>query len=111
MDVLFATEKLRKEFTEGARLVRRHGSERTKIIRRRLNALRAANTLEDLRNLPGRLHELTGNHAGRFALDLDGPYRLIFEPADNPVPKKDDGGIDWRRVTVVCIISVENYHD
>ncbi len=43
-------------------------------------------------------------------MDLDGPYRLLFQPADNPVPEKDDGGMDWSRITAVCICRVEDTH-
>ncbi|MCK4537035.1 MAG: type II toxin-antitoxin system RelE/ParE family toxin [Desulfuromonadales bacterium] len=111
MDVLFVTDKLTKELNTQKLLFRRHGDQRTKIIGRRLQALRAANTLEDLRNMPGRLHELTGDRAETFALDLDQPYRLIFETANNPIPRKEDGGLEWRSITAVRILEVENYHD
>jgi proteic killer suppression protein len=53
---------------------------------------------------------LLHDHAGQLALDLDHPYRLIFEPADEPIPTKSDGGLDWNQVTAVRIIGVENYH-
>lgn len=43
-------------------------------------------------------------------MDLDGPYRLIFEPADDPVPTKDDGGLDWSRVTTIRALGVEDTH-
>ncbi len=61
--------------------------------------------------MPGRLHELTGDRAETFALDLDQPYRLIFETANNPIPRKEDGGLEWRSITAVRILEVENYHD
>lgn len=64
-----------------------------------------------MRRLPGRCHELTGDLGGFFSIDLDGPYRLIFEPEGNPVPRKEDGGIDWTRVQAICIRSVEDTHD
>ncbi len=66
--------------------------------------------MEELRHLPGRCHELIGNRAGQLSLDLDHPYRLIFEPADEPIPQKDDGGLDWTMVTSVVIIGVEDTH-
>ncbi|WP_229548556.1 hypothetical protein [Nostoc sp. CHAB 5836] len=50
------------------------------------------------------------NRAGQLSLDLDGPYRLIFEPADQPIPLKPDGGLDWDKVTAVEILGVENTH-
>lgn len=91
------------------RLVRSHNVQRAKLIRRRLDDLRAAPTLETMRNLPGRCHELKGNRA--LSIDLDGPYRLILYPAHNPVPLKPDGGMDWNKVTAVMIKEVRNTHE
>ena len=57
-----------------------------------------------------RLHQLRGNRAGQFAIDLTDPYRLILQPNHNPVPQKDGGGIDLTRVTAITIIEVVDYH-
>jgi proteic killer suppression protein len=64
-----------------------------------------------MRNLPGRCHELRGKSPAELSLDLDGPYRLIFEPADDPVPVKDDGGLDWTKVQGVTVLRVEDTHE
>ena len=63
-----------------------------------------------MRNLPGRCHELRGDRVGTLALDLDGSIRLIIEPDHEPIPKKDDGGLDWNQVTQVRVTSIEDYH-
>jgi proteic killer suppression protein len=63
-----------------------------------------------MRSLPGRCHELRGGRAGTFAVSLDGPYRLILEPAHNPLPIKDDGGIDWSGIKRIRILEIEDYH-
>ena len=91
--------------------MRKHGPIRAKKIRQRLDDLRAAQVLEDLRHAPGRCHELKGDRAWQLSLDLDHPYRLIFEPANNPIPTKEDGGLDWTGVTAVIIIGVEDTHE
>ncbi len=44
-------------------------------------------------------------------MDLDHPYRLIFVPGDDPVPRKPDGGLDWNHVTAIIILGVENTHE
>ena len=110
MDIIFKIDKLQKEFNTKKLLVKRHGQRRAKIIDRRLSQLRAATILDDLRNLPGRCHELRKNRAGQVSLDLDHPYRLIFKPTDNPPPIKPDGGIDWTKVSAVTILDVEDTH-
>ena len=112
MDILFQTSKLAKEFNTEQLLVRRHGPRRAQLLQRRLIQLRAANVLEDLRKLPQvRCHELTGNRAGQLSLDLDHPYRLICEPANDPIPQNPDGGLDWTRVTTVVVLGVEDTHE
>lgn len=47
---------------------------------------------------------------GQFAVDLDRGRRLVFEPANRPVPHRDDGGIDWTKGTVVRIVFIGDYH-
>jgi len=63
-----------------------------------------------MRTLPGaRCHELKGNRAGQLAVSLDHPGRLIFEPT-KPVPRREDGGLDWTRVTAIEVIEIVDYH-
>jgi plasmid maintenance system killer protein len=111
MEVVFKNNKFEKECNNQKLLEKKYGQDRAKRIRRRLDDLRAASVLEDMRNLPGRCHELLHDRAGQLSLDLDHPYRLIFEPADEPIPKKPDGGIEWTKVTAVMIIGVEDTHE
>jgi|SRR3990170_5771488 len=112
MVILFKTAKLEKECNNENLMVRRFGTNRTRLLKRRITELAAANVLEDLRNLPQtRCHELKGNLKGYLSVDLDHPYRLIFEPANNLLPKKPDGGLDWTKVTEIRIIGVEDTHE
>jgi plasmid maintenance system killer protein len=111
VDILFENDSAAEEFNALKRLVRSHNVQRAKLIRRRLDDLRAAPTLETMRNLPGRCHELKGNRALQLSVDLDGPYRLILYPAHNPIPLKPDGGMDWNKVTAVTIKEVRNTHE
>jgi len=55
-------------------------------------------------------HPLTADEAGRFAVALDGPYRLVFEPDHDPAPEQPAGGIDEAAVTKVRILKVVDYH-
>lgn len=110
MNISFADKKFEKACNDHKLLVKKEGAIRARKLRQRLDDLAAAATLDVMRHLPGRFHELTGDRAGQFALDLDHPYRLIFVPDHNPVPRKADSGIDWTAVTAVRIIGVEDYH-
>ena len=110
MDILFTDTELAEDCNDFKRLIRKHNRPRAKLIRRRLDDLRAAPNLHAMRNLPGRCHELKGDRARQLSLDLDGPYRLVLRPAHNEIPVKADGGLDWVRVTAVFVIEVEDTH-
>jgi plasmid maintenance system killer protein len=81
------------------------------MIRRRLDEFRAAETLAVIAKLPSaRCHEYSGEKVGMLAVDLDHPYRLIFQPADDPIPLKEDGGLDWSKVKTIMILEVKDPH-
>jgi len=87
------------------------GGRRAKALKKRLDDLDAAIALSDMRHVPGHCHELVGDRKGHLALDLDQPYRLIFEPADDPVPTREDGGLEWTQVRVIRILEIGvDYH-
>jgi len=110
VDILFATAKLEKTFNSQKNLLREYG-EQAKKIRLRMAVLRAAPSLAHVPVAkPDRLHALSGDRKGCFAVDLKHPYRLIFEPADVPVPRTDDGGIQKQQVVSIRILAVEDYH-
>lgn len=109
MKVSFDDERLRKLFESDRELRKQCGAERAKKIQIRISALRAAESLEDMRNLPGRCHELKANYAGQLSLDLDGPYRLLFRPAEETDPGPG-GGLDWAKVTAVTLLSITDPH-
>ena len=112
MEIFFQDRKLGKIANNQSQLIRKYGQQQVKLLRRRLDELAAADTLEDIRFLPQvRCHELKGNRQGTLAVDVVHPYRLIFEPANDPIPKKDDGGLDWTKVTAITVLAVEDYHD
>jgi plasmid maintenance system killer protein len=112
VEVLFQDRKLEKVCSDDSRLRRKYGVKRAKLLIYRLDELEGAKNLEAMRGAPhARCHELKGNRAGTLAVDLEHPYRLIFEPAHDPIPRKADGGLDWTKVTRVRILAVEDYHD
>lgn len=111
MDILFQDRKLEKTCNDQSLLVRKYGPTCAKLLRRRLDEFRAAENLSVMRSLPQvRCHELKGNRAGTLAVDLEHPYRLIFEPANDPIPRKSDGGLDWTEVTAIRVLTLEDYH-
>jgi hypothetical protein len=110
VDILFLNDRDDRDFNDSKRLITKYGPHNAKRIRQRLDDLRAAATLDDMSRLPGRLHPLHENLDGWFALDLKHPDRLIIQPANDPLPQKADGSLDWTKVTVVRVIRVGDYH-
>ena len=92
-------------------MVRQLGANGAKKLKQRLMELKAADVLSDISHLPpARCHQLTGKDAGTFSVDLEHPYRLLFIPADDPVPLYKDGGIDTKRVKEIEIIEIRDTH-
>ncbi len=110
MELFFKTNKLEKQLTKPKDMAKVFGQLARKIDQR-VKDLKAAETLEDMRMFPAaRCHELKGDKKGELAVDVSGNYRLIFEPAHDPIPNKDDGGLDWNKVTAIKLLRVEDYH-
>ncbi|NQX81555.1 MAG: type II toxin-antitoxin system RelE/ParE family toxin [Flavobacteriaceae bacterium] len=110
MDISFCDNKLRKYANDDLQAIRKLGLRRAKIYKQRLDELSAVETLEDIRYLPGKFHELTGDRKGQWACSLDYPYRLIFEPHQSPIPTDDNGRYIWIEIKGIEIIEIVDYH-
>ena len=110
MEVTFASDKLAKSMNSDSRLSQTYGAELAKQIRKRLDDLDAAGNLDDMRTLPGKCEELSGNRLGELSVRLNKNWRLIFKPNHDPKPTKTDGGLDWNQVTAVQITEIVDYH-
>jgi len=110
IDISWSDGKLEKSCSSDKAGARKWGAEHWSLLKRRLATLRAAPTLKDMDQAPGRCHALSANRAGQFAVYLWGQYRLIFIPNHDPVPRVDDGGIDPSRITQITITEVDDYH-
>lgn len=111
MDIAFRTRKLEKTFNSAQKLEKTYGQRRARAIMRRLAVLREAESLDQIPvTPPERRHQIHGDRAGQYAVDLVHPYRLVFTPHHDPVPRKPDGGIDTAGVTAITILDVIDYH-
>lgn len=82
-----------------------------KKLRQRLFELKAAESLKDISRLPpARCHQLSGNRHNQFSVDLEHPYRLLFIPANEPLPTLEDGGLDLKKITEIVIIEITDTH-
>lgn len=113
MEISFESNRLQKEFENEKKLLKKQGAKRANLIKQRIAEIHAATSLEDLRNLPGpRLHQhsrMTG-HKAVFSVDLDHPYRLLFEANHDPEPELPGGGVDWIKVTKILIKEITDPH-
>ena len=110
VDILFRTTRLAKACNASTERVREFGPERAKRLGLRLDQMRASETLSTFRAVHPRCHRLTEDRAGQWSADLDGPYRLVFEIADDPIPVDDRGNIDLTAVRKVRITDVADTH-
>jgi toxin HigB-1 len=105
---LFRDRKLQLSLEEPRQCAKAYGKLATPI-QRRLVQLRAAEALADV--AIGNPHPLTGNRSGQYSVTVSQNYRLIFEPADDPLPTRDDGTLDPRSVRTIRIVEVVDYHE
>lgn len=111
MEIYFKSKKLQIICSEEREGIKKLGDKCAKKLRQRMIELYAANCLADISHLPPpRLHELTGDRKGTYSVDLLHPYRLIFEPADEPLPMLETGGLDKERVCEVLILEIADTH-
>ena len=104
MEISYRSRKLQKKLTDPKEMAKSYGV-LAKKIHQRLQDLRAASHLGIMKTLPAaRCHELTGNLKGELAVDISGNFRILFEPNHNPIPKKEDGGLNWEEVSKINAI-------
>ena len=83
----------------------------TRKLQQRLMELKAAPCLDDISKVPPpRCHPLSGDRDGQLSVDLEHPYRLLFIPANDPIPVTQNGGLDWTKVTEIDIIEITDTH-
>jgi plasmid maintenance system killer protein len=110
MQIVFKTNRLEKRLSSDREIVRTWGNDNGQKIKQRMAEFQAAKCLGDMYSLPCRCHELHGDRDGQLSVDLKHPSRLVFELANNPIPRKVDGGIDPSRITAIRILEVVDYH-
>lgn len=110
IEISWASARLARVAASDVLGTRRWGPERWPRIKVRIATLLAAPNLAAMVGMPGKLHMLSGDREGQFALTVSASYRLVFEVGDDPIPRQPDGGIDISRVTRIRILGVVDYH-
>ncbi len=110
MNVDFKTNKLRKILTSAREIQKEYGTVARRVSQR-MEQLESSPNLSVLLTIPSaNCHTLTGDRKGKWAVDISGNYRLIFEINQNPVPVNDDGFVNAILVTDIRILEITDYH-
>jgi plasmid maintenance system killer protein len=110
MELHFKSRKLCRACLVEVDSIRMWGPVQARIVRRRVAEVAAAENLAVIATLPtARLHTLTGDREGQFAIDVKHPFRLILEPLDE-IPRLPDGGVDLRQINAIRILEIRDYH-
>ncbi len=111
MVIYFKTKKLQKVCSNTNESIKKLGPKMARKLQQRLMELLAASCLADISKVPpARCHQLSGDCEGQLSVDLEHPYRLLFIPANDPIPVKQDGGLDWAKVTEIEIVEIVDTH-
>ena len=111
MVIYFKTKKLQKICNKTNESIKKLGPKMARKLQQRLMELKAAPCLADISRVPPtRCHQLSGDRDGKLSVDLEHPYRLLFIPANDPIPVTQDGGLDWAKVTEIEIVEIVDTH-
>lgn len=111
MKIQFKSKQLDNLCNSLAKLKRKYSEKIAKLIMRRLQELNNAKKLSAMRELPGRCEELIGNREGELSIRTGEQFRIIFEPMNDPIPQKEDGGLDWEQVTIIRILEISKHYE
>ncbi|MEV4833517.1 hypothetical protein AB0K05_03285 [Nonomuraea sp. NPDC049486] len=106
MEVFYASSRLELLCLSARELVRAYGREGARKVGQRLQALRAAETLDELFTMPGRCHPLRGTYADCYAMDLHQGWRMVFRLMTSE--EKKERGIEEGAAALV--IEIVDYH-
>jgi len=79
VEISFRTSRLQRQYEHSREAVKAYGPQVGRRYVQRIGIIKQARDIEELVKLPGlRCHQLKGDRAGEWAIDLTGFDRLIF---------------------------------
>jgi proteic killer suppression protein len=98
VEIRFRTKKLQRQYERSDAAVKAYGPEVARKYVLRVNIIKSAQSIDELRRLPGlACHELKGDCAGQWAIKLTGFFRLIFT-------------LEGKRLEIVLIEEVSKHY-
>lgn len=105
MEIFYSSRKQEKILTN-PRLVKKEYNELSNKILIRITELKSVICLEDIPVVPPpRRHKLSNDLDNRWAVDLNGKMRLVFEACGNYDIN------DLKTIGAIKIIDIMNYHN
>jgi len=81
MEIEFTNSKTKTIAEKYSKAIKKYGKEKADIVIERLNELKAADTLQDIKNLPQTgLEPLKYSRSGQFSIETVKQYRIIIKP-------------------------------
>ncbi len=109
MEIFYKTKKLAKVLNSSKLIDKTYGKS-AKKLKMRLDDMAMVNNLKELMALPGRHHPLIGDRKGQFTCNLEHPFRLVYEPANEPLPTDENDALIYTEISIVEIVEVTDYH-
>jgi proteic killer suppression protein len=110
MEVIYRKNKLKNQLSNASEIKKAFGTN-AKRVSSRLDDILSSPNLAVLMQIPAaNCHSLTGDRKGEWALDISGNFRMIFEIDHNPIPLTEDGLLNTRLVTKICVLEITDYH-
>lgn len=114
MEIFASDNKIRKAIEDPSARQKLLGADMAKMLAIRLTALKGAESLADFwppKSGPERCHELIGESAGTFSIDLKQPYRLLFRPIESrSQSERSDEQQRWKSIKAIDIVAIEDTH-
>lgn len=111
MQLGYATRKLERLCTSSKELAKTFGAEVGRAVGVTIFALENFTSLETVpTDRPFRRHLLEGRRKGQWSVAVKNGVCICLAPDHDPVPKRDDGGVDLQSVTRVTVTYVGDYH-
>lgn len=108
MKIEFEKRQIKKQFEDDSKLIRRFGIRVTRGIQTRMHELRIVDNLDQISHLPpARLHLLSGEWNGYFAVNVTKNVRLIFRGLDRFATPT----VEKKQIVNIVIEEVIDYHD
>ena len=110
MEIFYKTKKLENTLTDDVKMAKTYGAI-ARHIRKRIKYLKASPNLATVKKIPQlKLHKLGGERQNEWSINISKNWVLTFIVANDPIPLLPDGSYDFKKITIVKILFVGDYH-